>query len=70
MVFGEWQATGFGSYLQNRKQYVVINNTKSTLADINCGVPQGSVPRTTPIPNLYQRLKPIYKTFYCFPLCG
>ena len=31
------------SYLQNRKQYVKINNTFSSVGDITFGVPQGSV---------------------------
>ena len=31
------------SYLSNRKQYVQIGDTKSSLLNINCGVPQGSV---------------------------
>ena len=31
------------SYLNNRKQYVNIHDANSTLLDINCGVPQGSV---------------------------
>ena len=31
------------SYLSNRKQYVEINNTKSSYKLITCGVPQGSV---------------------------
>ena len=30
-------------YLTNRKQYVNIHDANSTLLDINCGVPQGSV---------------------------
>ena len=33
----------FKSYLLNRKQYVSINGTDSNLADIQFGVPQGSV---------------------------
>ena len=33
----------FKSYLQNRKQYVVINNAKSETLDITTGVPQGSI---------------------------
>ena len=33
----------FKSYLQNRKQFVYINDKKSELCDINMGVPQGSV---------------------------
>ena len=32
----------FSSYLENRKQYVCINNIKSSLQRINSGVPQGS----------------------------
>ena len=31
------------SYLSNRKQYVVLNQFKSELKDVLCGVPQGSV---------------------------
>ena len=31
------------SYLNNRKQYVNIHDANSTLLDIYCGVPQGSV---------------------------
>ena len=33
----------FKSYLSNRSQYVSINGYDSSLAAINCGVPQGSV---------------------------
>ena len=33
----------FQSYLQNRKQYVVLNNAKSDTLDITTGVPQGSI---------------------------
>jgi len=35
----EW----FRSYLSNRKQYVLFKDTKSFIADVTCGVPQGSV---------------------------
>ena len=31
------------SYLSNREQFVVFNNTQSTKKMINCGVPQGSI---------------------------
>ena len=31
------------SYLENRVQYVEVNNSKSSHKDITCGVPQGSV---------------------------
>ena len=31
------------SYLNNRKQYVYINETKSEVRSISCGIPQGSV---------------------------
>ena len=33
----------FASYLSNRKQLVSINGYKSNLADVKCGVPQGSI---------------------------
>jgi hypothetical protein len=33
----------FQSYLSNRKQFVSINNIKSNLEDVTCGVPQGSI---------------------------
>ena len=33
----------FNSYLSNRKQYVYVNGVPSSLLDIKCGVPQGSV---------------------------
>ena len=35
--------TWFKNYLQNRKQFTVINGVRSTLDDILTGVPQGSV---------------------------
>lgn len=31
------------SYLHNRKQYTVINDVSSTLSNVTCGVPQGSI---------------------------
>ena len=33
----------FNTYLTNRKQQVTINNNKSDLKNISCGVPQGSI---------------------------
>ena len=33
----------FDSYLKNRKQYTCVNGVLSQIANINCGVPQGSV---------------------------
>ena len=33
----------FQSYLTGRKQLVNVNGTESNLADISCGVPQGSI---------------------------
>ena len=33
----------FRSYLQNRKQYIHINDTHSNLGSISCSVPQGSI---------------------------
>lgn len=35
--------TWISSYLENRKQYVEIQNNKSQLLQVTCGVPQGSV---------------------------
>ena len=33
----------FTSYISNRKQYVTYNGTSSTMRNITCGVPQGSI---------------------------
>ena len=33
----------FASYLSNRKQFVLINGYKSNLANVKCGLPQGSI---------------------------
>ena len=33
----------FKSYLENRKQYLNYNNHVTNLAQIKCGVPQGSI---------------------------
>ena len=38
-ITNEW----FKSYLTQRKQYTVINSSKSALEYITCGVPQGSI---------------------------
>ena len=34
--------TWFTSYLSDRKQYVKIDDTESSLRNITCGIPQGS----------------------------
>ena len=31
------------SYIENRKQFVQVSGTNSSLLDITCGVPQGSI---------------------------
>jgi len=33
----------FRNYLTNHKQFTIVNDTKSDVLDITCGVPQGSV---------------------------
>ena len=33
----------FNSYLSDRQEYVFINNKSSSMLDIQCGVPQGSI---------------------------
>ena len=33
----------FSNYLQNRKQYVLTNNTSSHVMQVTCGIPQGSI---------------------------
>ena len=38
-ILNKW----FASHLSNRKQFVSINGYKSNLADVKCGVPQGSI---------------------------
>ena len=43
MVFVELFMTDFTIFLSNRKQLVSINNNCSSLANVTCGVPQGSV---------------------------
>ena len=37
------EPTFFQSYLSNRKQFTEIKGTRSELAEISCGVPQGSI---------------------------
>ena len=41
--FGESSLSWFKSYLDNRTQQVVINNSSSSSGDVVCGVPQGSI---------------------------
>ena len=43
----------FRSYLDNRKQYVTLNESNSSIKQILTGVPQGSV-RAIAVLNLYQ----------------
>ena len=33
----------FKSYLNNRRQFITHNNSKTSFANISCGVPQGSI---------------------------
>ena len=40
--FSHQSITWFGSYLSNRRFQVSIKNKYSNVANINCGVPQGS----------------------------
>ena len=41
--FDESSLSWFKSYLDNRTQQVVINNSSSSSGDVVCGVPQGSI---------------------------
>jgi hypothetical protein len=45
----------FSSYLQGRKQRVLINNMSSSLCNVSAGVPQISVLGPLIIYNVYQR---------------
>ena len=33
----------FKSYLNNRRQFIIHNNSNTSFANISCGVPQGSI---------------------------
>ena len=41
--FSPQSITWFGSYLSNRRFQISIKNNYSSVANINCGVPQGSI---------------------------
>ena len=41
--FSALSLSWFKSYLSNRTQQVVINNSSSNIGDVVCGVPQGSI---------------------------
>ena len=38
-----WYLDWIRSYLTHRKQYVYLNDVKSDMLYVNCGVPQGSI---------------------------
>ena len=42
-MFSALRLSWFKSYLSNRTQQVVINNSRSNICDVVCGVPQGSI---------------------------
>ena len=42
----------FQSYLSNRKCFVTLDNVFSDVELINCGVPQGSILKAAPFPNI------------------
>ena len=42
----------FQSYLSNRKCFVTLDNVFSDVGLINCGVPQGSILKAAPFPNI------------------
>ena len=44
----------FASYLNNRRQYVSIDNVESRCMCVKCGVPQGSILGPILFSNLYQ----------------
>ena len=44
----------FRAYLLDRQQYVTINGQQSNLLPVSSGIPQGSIPWSTPIHHLHQ----------------
>ena len=46
----------FSSYITNRKQYVKVGNTESSLKTITCGVPQGSKLQINDLPRSSKKL--------------
>jgi len=43
MVYTSCCIKWFANYLTNRKQYTCMKDASSTLSNVNCGVPKGSV---------------------------
>ena len=44
----------FRAYLLDRQQYLTINGQQSNLLPVSSGIPQGSIPWSTPIHHLHQ----------------
>jgi len=56
------------NYLSNRKQYVDLENNKSSMQKTECGVPQGSTFGVTTVSNICQWYSKLY-TWKYYLLC-